>query len=211
MWPSFTVRVLQDPEVVQTFCGLSKESWAVIGQWVSAIAIFWAAWYASHYQKKKDEKERNDKLVYIQGRVTTILEKSKFFLEKISKIPYSKQPKAIEGDEMYLDALTKKTIIINAIIESFRVKEDLDFLVANDKVINSFITSPTIKISSIVLDYQFFIYSLDATNKFKLVGVEDLRRYLKSLRSSIVVVKDDFETLSKELETVKTKLFKGKN
>lgn len=54
MWPSFTVRVLQDPEIVHKFLGISRESWAVLAQWANAFVIGLAALVASKYPQEKD-------------------------------------------------------------------------------------------------------------------------------------------------------------
>lgn len=53
MW-LFTASVVKDPEVIHTFLGLTRESWAVLAQWASALAIVYAAWVAAHYQEKKE-------------------------------------------------------------------------------------------------------------------------------------------------------------
>lgn len=63
MWPSISVRLLQDPEVIHSFWGISRESWAIIAQWASAVAIAYAAWVASRYQSKKDNLARKHKVL----------------------------------------------------------------------------------------------------------------------------------------------------
>ena len=63
MWPSFTVRLLQDTAVVPRFLCLSRDSWAVIAQILSAVALVYAAWVASRYQKKKEKLARKQKVL----------------------------------------------------------------------------------------------------------------------------------------------------
>nr|WP_319473029.1 hypothetical protein [uncultured Sphaerochaeta sp.] len=63
MWPSITVKLLQNPEAVHSFWGISRESWAIIAQCASAFAIGYAAWIAGRYQKKKDKLARKQKML----------------------------------------------------------------------------------------------------------------------------------------------------
>lgn len=57
MW-LFTTSVVKDYEVIYKFLGLTRESWAVLAQWASALAVVYAARVAAQYQEKKDTLAR---------------------------------------------------------------------------------------------------------------------------------------------------------
>lgn len=115
MWPSISVRLLQDPEVIHSFWGISIESWAVIAQLFSAFAIIAAAFAAAFLSGRKDRVKTKHKKYYLVAiletfnlALVTLAEKAE--TEKVPNLEISRMAfikagnillKTIDTDDQY--------------------------------------------------------------------------------------------------------------
>lgn len=198
MWPSFTVRVLQDMEAVPKFLWLSRDGWAIIAQLASAVAVIIAAIYAGSYQKKKDKREKEAKFDYIYGRVLAIPDKLNLFLEQIKNL-----------EKVSDDQLQKEIEYLNIFLDAYALEKDKDFLMNNDELISSFIPRQ-FGLSVINCTNSFHILFFLIKKLFANVQQGGERSFVAGLERGVIRLSKDVTRLNTALKDTKLSLFKEK-
>lgn len=178
MWP-ITVRVLQD-----------TDGWMVAAQFLSALAIGYAAWVAANYQKKRDKNHQVKREIY--------------YCSVLKQLKSTCNSLLILGEEV--GEITKDTYL--AIINEIRVTNDI--LSMNFVELVEYCPFEVIeKIQLVQLQVRSIFLDLGEYNEFHsrfddsiALVRETWDRVLPSLDKSIAIIEKDIESRKAFLKRV---------